>query len=113
MNASMETTALEAIDVEVVEARGLLAADKGGTSDPFAEVLLVDPALHVLPGDGNTGRTLRVSQSCTAPSLSVPKRNQRRSSESLNPTVSVFASSMHATHKPRKDACQAAEQREI
>jgi Ca2+-dependent lipid-binding protein len=33
---------LEGCDVEVVEARHLIAADKGGTSDPFAQVLLID-----------------------------------------------------------------------
>ena len=34
--------ALEGLDVEVTEARGLLAADKGGTSDPFCVTRLVD-----------------------------------------------------------------------
>jgi len=33
---------LEGVDIEVAEARALLAADKGGTSDPYAVVSLLD-----------------------------------------------------------------------
>ena len=38
----MASLSLEGVDVEVVEARHLIADDKGGTSDPFAMVVLVD-----------------------------------------------------------------------
>ena len=36
------TSAAEVLQVQVVEARGLIAADRGGTSDPFAQASLLD-----------------------------------------------------------------------